>query len=99
MVKRHLENTLDNYLFKGKTVIVYGARQTGITTLIEELIKKLKIKSLIMNGDDADIRELFSDTSASKFRPVIADYKLIVIDEAQRIHDAGLGIKICCLHF
>ena len=94
MVKRNLEDTLSDYLFKGKTVIIYGARQTGKTTLIEELLKKFKMKSLLLNGDDADIRELFSVASASKFRPVIGDYKLIVIDEAQRIPDAGLGIKI-----
>ncbi|MBW6501690.1 MAG: ATP-binding protein [Bacteroidales bacterium] len=94
MVKRHLEDTLTEYLFKGKTVIVYGARQTGKTTLVEELIKKLKIKSLMLNGDDADIRELFSSATSAKFKPVIGDYKLIVIDEAQRIPDAGLGLKI-----
>lgn len=94
MITRHLEELVRNNLFKKKTVIIYGARQVGKTTLVEELTKKLKMSSLTLNGDDADVRELFSSATASKFKPVIGSYKLIVLEEAQRIPDAGLGIKI-----
>ena len=58
------------------------------------MVRKLKTKSLLLNGDDADIRELFTNVSASRLKPVLGDYKLVVLDEAQRIPDAGLGIKI-----
>ena len=94
MVKRHLEEIIQNHLFKKKTIIIYGARQVGKTTLVDDLVRKLNLKTLILSGDDADIRELFSNVRASRFRPVIGDNKLIVIDEAQRIPDSGLGIKI-----
>ena len=94
MIKRHLEEIIQNQLFKKKTIIIYGARQVGKTTLVDDLIGKLSLKTLILNGDDADIRELFSNTSASKLKPVLGNNKLVVIDEAQRIPDAGLGIKI-----
>jgi len=94
MIKRRLEEIIQNHLFKKKTVIIYGARQVGKTTLVDDLVRKLSLRTLILSGDDADIRELFSNVSASRFRPVIGDNKLIVIDEAQRIPDAGLGIKI-----
>jgi len=94
MVKRYLEDIILAYLFKKKTIILYGARQVGKTTLVEGLVKKLKKKTLLLNGDDADIRELFTNASASRLKPVIGDNELVIIDEAQRIPDAGLGIKI-----
>lgn len=94
MVKRHLEDVIQRHLFKNKTVIIYGARQVGKTTLVDELIKKQKMKALVLNGDDADIRDMFTAVSASKLKPVLNNYKLVVLDEAQRIPDAGLGIKI-----
>lgn len=94
MVKRHLEEIIQNHLFKNKAVIIYGARQVGKTTLVDELVRKLNLKYLFLSGDDADIRELFTNVSASRLRPVLGNNKLVVIDEAQRIPDAGLGIKI-----
>lgn len=94
MIKRYLEDIILAHLFKKKTIILYGARQVGKTTLVEELVKKLDKRTLILNGDDADIRELFTSTSASRLKPVIGDNELVIIDEAQRIPGAGLGIKI-----
>ena len=94
MVKRFLEEVIKSYLFKDKTIVIYGARQVGKTTLVTSLVRNLNVKSLFLNGDDADIRELFTNVSASKLRPVLADTKILVIDEAQRIPEAGLGIKI-----
>jgi len=94
MVKRFVEDVIKNYLFKNKTIVIYGARQVGKTTLVTSLVRNLNVKSLFLNGDDADIRELFTNVSASKLSPVLADTKILVIDEAQRIPEAGLGIKI-----
>lgn len=94
MVKRHLEDIIQRYLFKNKTVIIFGARQVGKTTIVNEIIRKQKTKVLFLNGDDADTRDLFSAASASKLKPMLGNYKIVVLDEAQRIPDAGLGIKI-----
>jgi predicted AAA+ superfamily ATPase len=94
MVKRHLEEIIQRHLFKNKTVLIYGARQAGKTTLVDELIKKQTTRALFLNGDDADIRDLFSNVNASKLKPVLGNHKLVVLDEAQRIADAGLAIKI-----
>jgi len=66
----------------------------GKTTLVNDLIKQLDAPALVMNGDDADIRDLFLSLNASKLKPVLGNYKIVVIDEAQRIMNAGLGIKI-----
>lgn len=94
MVVRHLENIITDFLFRKKTILIYGARQVGKTTLVGELIKNLNTATLVLNGDDADTRSLLSEANPVKLKPVIGNHKLIIIDEAQRIDDAGLKIKI-----
>lgn len=94
MIKRELEIVIRDHLFQGKTVVLYGARQVGKTTLINETVKGVDKRTIVLNGDDADIRELFDNASAARFRPVVSGYGIVIIDEAQRIPNAGLGIKI-----
>jgi len=94
IVHRHLKSIIENYLFKNKTVIVYGARQTGKTTLIEQLLEPYAGETLLLNGDDADVRELFSDLNSAKLIPIIGESSIVVLDEAQRIPETGLVLKI-----
>jgi uncharacterized protein len=94
MIKRTLQELIDSYLFKKKTIIIYGARQVGKTTLVEELLKTRPEQVLFLNGDDADVRELFTNASATRLLPIIGQHKIVVIDEAQRIMETGLALKI-----
>ena len=94
MVKRTLQELIEVFLFKKKTIIIYGARQVGKTTLVEELVKNLTEQTLFLNGDDADVRELFTNASATRLHPVIGRHKIVIIDEAQRIPETGLVLKI-----
>lgn len=94
MVKRHLEKEILKYLFKKKSIIIYGARQVGKTTLVKSLIKNYPGQTLFLNGDDADVREVFSNPNPIKILPIIGNYQIIIIDEAQRIPEAGLVLKI-----
>ncbi len=94
MVNRLQKDNIRKYLFKGKTIIIYGARQVGKTTLVEELTKDFAENTLFLNGDDADIRELMTNISSTKLIPIIGNKKIVVIDEAQRIQETGLALKI-----
>jgi predicted AAA+ superfamily ATPase len=94
MVERQLKNIIQKYLFGNKTIIVYGARQTGKTTLLEQLLEPYKEMTLFLNGDDADTRALLSDLNPTKLIPVIGTSKIVVLDEAQRIPETGLVLKI-----
>lgn len=94
MVKRELEQLIKKYLFKGKTVIVFGARQVGKTTLVEQLTQQSREKTLFLNGDETDVRELLSNLNSTRLIPVIGENKIVVVDEAQRIPDCGLALKI-----
>lgn len=94
MIKRYLEDIILRQLFKNKTIVIFGARQVGKTTLVNEIVNKLDARTLFLNCDEADIRELLSEVNASKLKPLFYGYQIVVIDEAQRIPNAGLTIKI-----
>jgi len=94
MILRQLKNIIESYLFKGKTIIIYGARQTGKTTLVEQMLESYREETLFLNGDDADVRGMLTDLNATKLIPIIGKSKIVVLDEAQRIPETGLVLKI-----
>lgn len=81
-------------LFKGKAFIVFGPRQTGKTTFVEQLLAKINKKTLYLNGDDADVRENLAKPNAIQITQMLGNYEVLFIDEAQRIPNIGLFIKI-----
>jgi len=93
IVRRQMDYALKR-LFKGKAFIVFGPRQSGKTTFVEQLLTKVDKKTLYLNGDDADVRENLSKPNALQIAQLLGDYEILFIDEAQRITDVGLFIKI-----
>lgn len=94
LIYRSLKQKILAKSFQGKALIIYGARQVGKTTLVESLLPDFKVPVLKLNGDDADIRELLAATNVNALKRIIGKAKLLFIDEAQRIPDIGLTIKI-----
>ncbi|KQN33890.1 ATPase [Pedobacter sp. Leaf41] len=93
IIRKQLDYALAR-LFKGKAFIVFGPRQTGKTTFVEQLLAKVNKKTLYLNGDDADVRENLAKPNAIQIAQLLGDYEVLFIDEAQRIADVGLLIKI-----
>lgn len=94
MIERQIGESILTRLTDSKAIILLGPRQAGKTTLLKALVKGQSNKSLWLNGDYSDIRELFVKPNADKFRTIFGDNQLVVIDEAQRIENIGLCIKI-----
>lgn len=94
MVKRLIQDKIIEDLNKGKVIVIYGARQVGKTTLVKSITSQFEGKTLFLNGDEASVRDMFADFSSARFRLIAGNNKIIVLDEAQRIPDAGLAIKI-----
>jgi len=94
VVQRHIKKIIEQYLYKGKTIIIYGARQVGKTTLVGHLLEGSGSKILCLNGDESDVRELLSNLNTTKLKPVIGNAQVLVLDEAQRIESVGLVLKI-----
>lgn len=77
-----------------KGIVLYGARQVGKTTLVNELISTLGWRTLVINGDQSQFVDILSSRDLGKIRSLVEGYELLFIDEAQRIPDIGIGLKI-----
>lgn len=93
MIKRLQEVALKSLLGSNKAIILIGARQVGKSTLLHSLLDK-DDTVLWLNGDDDDVREMFRSITSTRLRAIIGNKKIVVVDEAQRIEDIGLRLKL-----
>lgn len=96
MVPRILLTSLINQCFKGKIILLTGARQVGKTTLLQQLVQQIDAPVRWLNADEADYRSAFTaaTTSTALLQLVGADSRLVVIDEAQQIPNIGKKLKL-----
>ncbi len=99
IIKRELEDLIISRMFKKKIIIIYGPRQSGKTTIVKNILEQVDLPSIILNGDEYDIRDEFSNTNSAKLGRIIGNNKIVVIDEAQRISNIGLTLKIMVDNF
>ena len=100
-IKRKLLSILKNDLEKTKKgLVIYGPRQVGKTTLVNGLLKEFKWNTLILNGDQRGAWwELLTSREISKLILLVTGYDAVFIDEAQRIPEIGLSLKILLDNF
>ncbi len=93
MIHRILSDTIQSKLNKGKAIILMGARQVGKTTLIRELFHN-STEAIWLNGDEPDVQALLDDISSIRLKYIFGKKKYVIIDEAQRIKDIGIKLKL-----
>lgn len=94
MIFRRLQAEIEARMFNGKAILLFGPRQTGKSTLIHAILSAQEKSFLYLNGDEADVRDLLSETTSTKLRNLVGAYSLVFIDEAQRIPGIGLTLKL-----
>ncbi|GHT15738.1 ATPase [Bacteroidia bacterium] len=92
MIKRIIEDKINGSIHQGKAIILLGARQTGKTTLLHQLFDNQQV--LWLNGDEADVQELFKNATSTRLKAYIGNYKTLIVDEAQLIENIGLRLKL-----
>ena len=93
MITRFLEEKIRAKLGSEKAILLFGARQLGKTTLLKRLLVA-DPHTLWLNGDEPDVQALFDQVNTVRLKTLFAGRKYIVIDEAQRISDIGIKIKL-----
>jgi predicted AAA+ superfamily ATPase len=93
-VSRTIITQLEDQLFKGKVLILYGARRTGKTTLVKHLLTKFSEKSAYINCELQEYKDALSITNSGLLAEFIGNRKLIIFDEAQHIANIGLVLKV-----
>ena len=94
MIKRELQDSIESRLFKGKLIIIYGARQVGKTTLMKTIADNYSGSKIYLNCDEPDIRAALTDATSTKLRNLAGSNNLVLIDEAQRVKNIGLTLKL-----
>jgi len=94
-----MATVIQSRLYAGKAIVVLGPRQTGKTTLIRLLAEQSGKQYLWLNADEPDVRSMLSDISSSTLGRIVGNKPLVVIDEAQRIKNIGLCLKMAVEYF
>ena len=92
MIPRLAEKLIKKSLDSGKATILIGSRQVGKTTLLKKVLKGTQ--HIFINGDDPDDRASFSEINTEKLRRLIGKNQVVFVDEAQRIPNIGLTLKL-----
>lgn len=99
LIERFLTDRVRKAIEPGKVTILYGPRQVGKTTLLSQLSKELSEPYLQISGDQLKYREVLSSEDSQKLKGLIGDSKILIIDEAQRVPNIGLNLKIIVDNF
>ncbi|MGN1210282.1 MAG: ATP-binding protein [Candidatus Cryptobacteroides sp.] len=99
MIQRLLQDIIETRMFSGKAIVVIGARQVGKSTLFKMILEKRDEPTLQLNCDEPEVREMLADTNIQELKMLIGNNKIIVIDEAQRVNNVGLTLKLITDNF
>ena len=93
MIQRLLQKDIEEQLFKGKAIVLMGSRQTGKTTLLRQIFENSD-DVLWLWGDDVDTQAMMENMTAARLYSLLGEKRVLVIDEAQRVKDIGLRMKV-----
>lgn len=95
LIKRlHQKNVAQDLAQSDKVLVIYGARQVGKTTLVRELMRDYSGKVLEINADNMPFLEALSSRNLKQLKGLVEGYDLLFIDEAQRVPDIGINLKL-----
>mgnify|MGYP002623498749 CR=1 FL=1 len=88
MITRLLEQRIEERLFRGRVITLFGARRVGKTTLVQKILKKHSDRrTRYLNCDLQSVQQGLAVPEAEVLRSFIGD-------KAQNIPDIGLMLKI-----
>ena len=91
---RTIQPKVEAILRQGQVAIVYGARQVGKTTLAKQIAEASQKRWLYLNCDDPITVANLTDKSAIELKAYLGDSQLVIIDEAQRVENIGITLKL-----
>ena len=94
MIERRLKQLILPRLFRGKAIVLTGPRQVGKTTLLRMLMAETDKNTLFWNCDEPDIRQKLTNPTSTQLQAETAQYELVFIDEAQRVPNIGVTLKL-----
>ncbi len=97
MISRQLQTNIASRFYKSKAIILLGPRQVGKTTLIKQILNDNDY--ILLDGDNPTVLRLLNRPDLGQIKEIIADKKIVFIDEAQQIPDIGVTSKLIVDYF
>jgi len=94
MNHRYITDKILSHLVSGKSIGLFGPRRTGKTVLMKYIYEKASFHVLMVNGEDLDVAEVLSSKRINTLKQFIGDHDFLFIDEAQKIPNIGLSLKL-----
>ena len=94
LIERSIEKHLKAGLFKGKIIVLYGARQVGKTTLVKKILADFGVQGGYFNCEEMSAQNGLAVAEASVLKKFLGNHRVIVLDEAQYIPEIGRKLKI-----
>lgn len=91
-IPRYLQ--FESELSKGKTLVLFGPRRVGKTTLLNDFMAHTKLSVAFFRGDELSTQHSFSVADSDILKPLIGAAEVLLIDEAQAVPNIGLTLKI-----
>ena len=94
VIHRKIQDRIEGRLQPGKVIILAGARRTGKTVLLKEIMKKLDGPFLYLNGEDYTTGLKLQQKGLDEYKNLVGANKYLIIDEAQKIENIGQILKL-----
>ena len=94
VIKRNIQAQIESNLFKGRVIVLYGARRTGKSTLAKSILEKYGDTGRYLNCESLVNKQALETTNIEKLKAFLGNYKLVVLDEAQTIDRIGHILKL-----
>jgi predicted AAA+ superfamily ATPase len=89
---------LKNALAPGKVVVIYGARRTGKTTMLQQFLRGVEEPYLLVSGEDITVQGYLASQSIEKLSAFVGAHRLLAVDEAQKVSNIGANLKLIVDH-
>lgn len=104
LIHRQLQSVIQDHLFRGKAMLLIGARQVGKSTLFKQVLEALSLQNsqaqiLSLDCDDPEVRLMLDNPNLEQITRLVSNKRIVLIDEAQRILGIGLTLKMITDHF
>lgn len=104
LIHRQLQSVIQDHLFRGKAILLIGARQVGKSTLFKQVLEALSLQNsqaqiLSLDCDDPEVRLMLDNPNLEQITRLVSNKRIVLIDEAQRILGIGLTLKMITDHF
>ena len=93
-IKRIVQENILKKIKPGKVVVLVGARRTGKTVLLKEIMKAVNEPNLMLSGEDYRTSEMLSNKGIVEYKQLLGDKRFLIIDEAQKIENIGRKLKL-----